>query len=319
MINKLKKGDKMNKDFKDVRILDNFYQSSSFIPMPLTLIGTLNCDGSKTSFGAYSLVFPYYVAGKDFYAMILECRNSSNTAKSLLKYGKCTINFMPYSKKNFTEHVNMGFPGDTPEEKVKNLMRFTPVDSLSKEENPNELYPKILDEALQVFECTWVRELDNAQDDKVEEEYNGPYHNFNGITSRFGAHFILKIDHILLKEKYYNSIAQGVTKSNFCPLPTNWGYRDSKNFWCSDYKKAEYVGIPDREVDISSIRYAADRLQADVKFSDDALKMLVKVPRPFLKLVLNGCVKWALENNCKLITEEEMKIINDKRSSEKKK
>ena len=32
----------MNKDFKDVRIMDNFYQSSSFFPMPLTLIGTLN-------------------------------------------------------------------------------------------------------------------------------------------------------------------------------------------------------------------------------------------------------------------------------------
>lgn len=28
----------MNKDFKDVRIMDNFYQSSSFFPMPLTLM-----------------------------------------------------------------------------------------------------------------------------------------------------------------------------------------------------------------------------------------------------------------------------------------
>ena len=57
----------------------------------------------------------------------------------------------------------------------------------------------------------------------------------------------------------------------------------------------------------------------EVKFSDDALKMLVKVPRPFLKLVLTGCVNWAKENNCTLITEKEMQIINDKRSKEKKK
>lgn len=37
-----------------------------------------------TSFGAYSLVFPYYIAGKDHYAMILECRNTSNAAKGVL-------------------------------------------------------------------------------------------------------------------------------------------------------------------------------------------------------------------------------------------
>ena len=78
-------------------------------------------------------------------------------------------------------------------------------------------------------------------------------------------------------------------------------------------------GIPDREVDITSVRYAADRIDDKVKFSDDALKMLVKVPRPFLRLVLKGCVDWAKENNCLLITEKEMKIINDKRAKEKKK
>ena len=308
----------MDKEFKDIRVMDNFYQSSLFFPMPLTLIGTLAEDGKTTSFGAYSLVFPYYIAGKDCYAMLLECRNSSNTAKGILRHGKCTINFLPFTKKGFEEHVQMGFPGDTPEEKAKALKLFTPIDSLSSEET-SDICPKILKEAVQIIECSWVRELDGAENDCVMEEYNGPYHNFNGITSKFGAHFILKIDHILLKDEYYNSIVNGVTKKNFCPLPTNWGYRDSKNFWCSDFEKPIAVGIPNREVDLSSVRYAADRLNTDVKFTDDALKMLVKVPRPFLKLVLQGCVNWANENNCKLITEVEMKEINDKRSKEKKK
>ena len=128
----------MNNKFKDIRITDNFYQSSSFFPMPLTLIGTLNEDGSLTSYGAYSLIFPYYIAGKGFYAMVLECRNTSNTAKGLLRHGKCTINFLPYSKKNFAQHVDCGFPGDTPEEKMKNF-RFTPVDGLSQEEHPRAI------------------------------------------------------------------------------------------------------------------------------------------------------------------------------------
>ena len=315
----MERGIIMSSNFKDIRVMDNFYQSSSFFPMPLTLIGTLNEDQSLTSFGAYSLIFPYYIAGKDYYAMVLECRNTSNTAKGLLRHGKCTINFLPYSDKVFKKHVDMGFPGDTPEEKSANLKGLTLVDSASQKENPEVKYPQIIEEAYQVFECSWVKELDGAETDKVEEEYNGPYHNFNGITSKFGAHFILKIDHILLKEEYYNTIINGVKGSNFCPLPINWGYRDSKNFWCSPFKKPHAVGIPNREIDISSVRYAAERLDTDVKFSDDALKMLVKVPRPFLKLVLQGCVKWADENGCKLITEKEMQIINDKRSKEKKK
>lgn len=308
----------MDKSFKDIRIVDNFYQSSSFFPMPLCLIGTLDEEGKLTSFGAYSLCFPYYIAGKGYYAMILECRNTSNTCKGILRHGKCTINFLSFSKKNFAEHVRLGFPGDTPEEKMKDF-KFNVEDGMSKELDPNGNYPKIIKEANQIFECTWVKELDNAQDDKVQEEYNEPYHNFNGITSKFGAHFILKIDHILLKEKYYNAIVNGVTKNNFCPLPTNWEYRDSKYFWCSNYKKPIPVGIPDKEVDLTSVKYAANRLNTDVKFTDEALKMLVKVPRPFLKLVLQGCVDWANRNNCKLITEKEMKIINDKRSKEKQK
>ena len=308
----------MPSDFQDIIIKDNFYQSSSFIPMPLTLIGTLNEDGTLTSFGSYSLIFPYYIAGKKYYAMLLECRNTSNTAKGILRHKKCTINFIPYSKKNFQQCVDNGFPGDTPEEKMKDFI-FTPIDGKSKEDDPKGNYPKILDEAIQVFECTWMDELDNAQNDKVLEEYEGPYHDFNGITSKYGAHFILRVDHILLKPKYRDAIVEGATKRNFAPLPTNWGYRDSKDFWCSPFHKPDALDIPNRQIDISSLRYAATRLNTDVTFTDDALLTIVKVPRPFLKLVLQGCVKWADENGVKVITEKEMKIISDKRSAEKKK
>lgn len=307
----------MAKDFKSMRPMDNFYQSSSFFPMPLCLIGTLDEKGEKTSFGAYSLVFPYYIAGKDHYTMILECRNNSNTAKGLFRHGKCTINFLPYKKKFFEQHVKCGFPGDTPEEKMKDFM-FHTEDSMSQDENPKEKYPQIISEALQVFECTWWDELDNAKGTKVEEEYLPPYHNFNGVTSKFGAHFILKIDKILMKPKYYDAMVHGITRQNFMPLPTNWGYRDSRYFWCSDFHKADNVGIPERSVDLASIKYAVDRLDdQSVKFTDEALQMLVKVPRIFMKAALQGCVDKAKENGWTLITPVEMKIINDKRSKEK--
>lgn len=47
--------------FRDLRIVDNFYQTSSYIPMPTVLVSTVAEDGS-TSVGAYSLCFPYYIA-----------------------------------------------------------------------------------------------------------------------------------------------------------------------------------------------------------------------------------------------------------------
>lgn len=309
---------KKNNEFKDMRIVDNFYQTSSFFPMPTIEISTIDENGF-TNVGSYSLCFPYYIAGKDYYAMILECRNSSNTCKNILKTGKCALNFLPDDHKYFKEAVRLGFPGDTPEEKMKDCI-YTMIDGKRAKENPKEQYPKIIEEAFQVFECTWVKELDGAENDTVQEEYKGPYHNFNGITSEFGAHFILKIDNILMKEKYYNTIINGVKASEFPKVPVDYGYRDSKDFWYTPFKKPKKCPIPkDKGVGLDSVKYAASRMDPDVKFTDEACEMLIKVPRPFLKLVLKGCVDWAKENNVSLITEKEMQIINDKRSKEKNK
>ena len=70
--------------FENLRIVDNFYQTSLYYPMPTVVISTLAEDGS-TSLGPYSLIAPYYVAGKSYYAMLLNCRNSSNTAQHILR------------------------------------------------------------------------------------------------------------------------------------------------------------------------------------------------------------------------------------------
>ncbi|MCK9526924.1 MAG: hypothetical protein M0R49_13485, partial [Limnochordia bacterium] len=150
--------------FKDLRIVDNFYQTSAFFPMPTVLVGTL-ADDLTTSLGPYSLVQPYYVAGKDYYAMLLCCRNSSNTAQHLLARDKCTLNFIPDDKKMFKETVRLGWPGDTPEEKMKEC-KFTLEDGLMAQEHPDDVFPKVVAESFQVFECTWMSALDGASADK---------------------------------------------------------------------------------------------------------------------------------------------------------
>jgi flavin reductase (DIM6/NTAB) family NADH-FMN oxidoreductase RutF len=305
--------------FKNLRIVDNFYQTSLFFPMPTVIISTL-CEDGTTNLGPYSLVQPYYVAGKDYYAMLLCCRNSSNTAQNILRNGKCALNFITDEKKNFKEAVKLSWPGDKPSEKMPKC-KFKLETSLIQEENPNDIRPQVLTDAIEVIECTWVRELDGADKDLPGElnGYEGPYHDFNGITSKFGAHFILKVDKILMKEKYSNAIINGVKASDFPNLPVDYGYRDSKNFWYHKkrHMKAELLQV--RKASIESVRYAANRADDKVKFTDDALETVLGVPRVFLPLVLKGCVAWAKENNVELITAEHMKIINDKRSAEKAK
>ena len=207
--------------------------------MPTTEIGTLNENG-ETNIDSYSLCFPYYIAGKEYYAMVLCCRNSSNTARNILRTGKCSINFTPY-------------------------------------------------------------------------------HQFNGITSQHGAHFILKIDNILMKPQYCDAIINGVSSRNFPNVPVDYGYRDNKNFWYSKFKRPVAEPIPaSKGISLDTVKYAASRLDPEVKFTDEACAKLVKVPRVFLNTVLKGCVAWAKENNVKLITEKEMEIIQDKRNKEKK-
>ena len=308
--------------FKNLRPVDNFYQTSLFFPMPVVLIGTLTEEG-KTTFGPYSLLAPYYIAGKDYYAMLLECRNSSNTAQNLIRSKKCSINFLPDDRKYFKQEVRMGWPGDKPEEKMKDFpLAMEP--GQRQEEDPEGQYPMVLTDAFQVIECTWMDSLDGADADGPLPEGQDHYemekfHDFNGITSPYGAHFILRIDKILMKERYYNTIVNGVTAGGFPRVPVDYGYRDSKNFWYTKHRRPIAELLPVRNTTVESVRYAAKRLQTDVTFTDDALAMLVNVPRVFLPTVLKGCVKWAEENGVSVITEKEMQIINDKRSKEKKK
>ena len=255
--------------FENLRIVDNFYQTSLFFPMPTVVISTL-CEDGTTNLGPYSLVQPYYVAGKDYYAMLLCCRNSSNTAQNILRTGKCALNFIDDKPSTFKEAVKLSWPGDKPSEKMPKC-NFKLEKSLLEEETGEER-PQVLTDAIEVIECTWMRELDGADKDQPGElnGYEGPYHDFNGITSKFGAHFILRVDKILMKKKYRDAIINGVKAKDFPALPVDYGYRDSKNFWFHRKTRMRAELLQMRQASLESVRYAADRADDTVKFTDEA-------------------------------------------------
>lgn len=307
----------MKTKLEDLRIVNNFYQTSAFFPMPIVLCGTL-AENGQTNLGTYSLVFPYYIAEKEYFAFILMSRNSSNTVKNIMRTGKVTLNFVSDKKKYVKESIRLGFPGVTTEEKMKDCI-FTLTEGLMSEENPKEQFPKVVEESFQSFECSWVKELDNKYNKEVKKRYTKPFNDFNGITSKHGSHFILRIDKVLMKAKYKKQIIEGIDAWDFPKVPVDYGYRDNKNFWISKYKEPYKEKIQSKSVKVETVVYAADRIDPAIKFTKEACATLVKVPRIFLNTALKGCVKWAKENKVTLVTKEHMEIIRNKRNNEKKK
>ena len=304
-------------NFKEVKVVDNFYQNSLFFPMPTVAISTLAEDGS-TTIGAYSLVFPYYIAGKDYYAMILECRNSSNTAQNILRTGKCALNFINDKKTTFKELVRLGFPGKTPKEKMENC-KFELIKGEAEGERP-----LILKDAIQVIECTWDDALEDgykAKDHIGElEGVEGPYNNFNGITSKFGCHFILKIDKILMIEKFANNLKEGLKKNSFPKIPVDYGYHDSKNFWYIPFggflPRYEPIAASNNG-SVETVMYCAERLDTKVKFTKEACELYTKIPRPFMKAALTQIAEIAEANNIEVIDKEAALKIAEIRKKQK--
>lgn len=288
-----------NNDFENIKILDNFYQTSSFFPMPVVLIGTV-AESGQTNLGPYSLCFPFRIAGQGRYAMKLNARMDSNTAMNIVRTGVCTINFIEDDKKYMENCVLLGFPGDTTEEKMaKSKFTLLPSSRTEEERVDGVQYPEIVDEAVQVFECSldpekgyWI--------DKVTTE----------------CHMILRIDKIILKKKWKQALLDG---KGFPKLPIDYGYRNNTNFWFTKHSKPYNLPIPETKgVELSTVRYAADRCDPDIKWTDEACAKIVKVPRIFLSRVVQQITDSAKKEGLTEVTPEFMDRIRDKRADEKK-
>ncbi|MHA1340232.1 MAG: PCP reductase family protein [Promethearchaeota archaeon] len=293
----------MSEYFENIRILDNFYQTSSFYPMPVVFISTLNENG-ETNLGPYSLCFPFIISGENQRAMLLISRESSNTSKNIQREKVCAINFIEFDKKQLKNAVELGFPGETTQEKMKNSI-FTLIPSFrsENEKEKGKKYPKVIAEAFQIFECTWQTEFPLF---------------FYGNEQE--AHFVLKIDKILMKKKYKDTLIEGKGGKFFPKMPIDFGFRNNAEFYFAKHSKPYSEPIPEsKKVDISSIKYATTRIDPDYVWEDEACEKLTKVPRIFLKTVIKACIEEAEKRGIKKITPEFLDEIRDKRAAEKKK
>jgi flavin reductase (DIM6/NTAB) family NADH-FMN oxidoreductase RutF len=291
--------DWMSREFVDIRILDNFYQTSSFFPMPVVLVSTLSASGA-TNLGPYSLCFPYIVVpGGKNHAMLLIARSDSNTAQNITRSKVCALNFIPDKKKYMKNCVMLGYPGETTEEKMKNSM-FTLQPSTRGGPLPEGLskFPDIVGEAFQVFECTW--------DDRF---------SLHPVPSSGSYHLVLMIDKIVMEKKWRDCLLKG---KGFPRVPIDYGYRDNIQFWFTKHSKPYALPVPrSKEASVEAVKYACDRFDTDIKWEREACAKIVKVPNIFLKRVIKGVVEAARAEGISVITPEFMNKVQDKRSSEK--
>lgn len=284
----------MEEEFVDVQILDNFYQVSGFFPMPVVLISTL-AETGQTNLAPYSLCFPYLIIGR--HAMLLITRETSNTAQNIKRTGLCAINFIPDTKKYMRNCVMLGYPGETTEEKMRNNV-FKLRTSMRATSDPGIKYPEIVEEAEQVFECTWLQDYPLKPCGENQE-----------------CHFVLEIDKIVMKKKWKECLSRG---KGFPRLPIGYGYRDNLRFWFSRHNRPYAVSIPkEKGVSVEDVMYAAGRIDPNIKWQEAACAKMVKVPRIFLNQALKTCVKAAKADGMIEITPELVDRLRDKISGKK--
>jgi len=279
-------------NFVDIEVLDNFYQTSSFYPMPVVLCTTLSESG-LTNIGAYSLCFPFGIS-KDHYMMLIS-RSTSNTAENIRKRKTIALNFIPYDKAYLKNAVELGYPGETTEKKLEESI-FTLIPSTREENGGSEAqrFPDIIKESVQVFECT--------VDESEIFKYDGP---------EIEAHFLLRIDKIIMQERYAEYLRDG---EGFPTLPVDFGFRDSKQFWFSKHSHPYAEPIPlSKGVNIDAVQYQVERMEGSVKWDPDAYKKLVKVPRIFLKMIISKVNETAEKEGVSVVTPEFLDKVNEKR------
>jgi len=280
--------------FVQVPVTGNFYQSASFFPMPFACVGTVAPDG-RTSIGPYSLAFPFDLIERP--SVMLVARASSNTVAHIERTGVAALNFIEFDREWLEAVVRLGYPGQTPEEKMAESP-FELERSPTAQHASNPDFPLLMKDAFQVWEC----ELDGTFDYRPARETSE-----DGIE-RF---LCLRVKNILLRE---NFAARLEDESDFPHMPISYGFRHKtgkRRFFFAEHKAPFAVDTPtDIGPPSQTIFYEANRIDPEVQFTQDACEPLTSIPKPFLRMALKGIVASARRDGVSLIDRAYIDKVN---------
>jgi len=273
---------------------DNFYQSVSFFPMTFACITTINERGT-TSIGPHSLIFPFDIS--EAHSMMLISRASSNTATNLRRVGKCALNFIEFNKDWLKAVVDLGYPGQTPEEKMKDV----PFE-LMKTHNPkfsdDPDFPLLMKDAFQILECVVYGTFKY----EPKREAAAP------LVESF---FSLKIESVLMKESFKKKLDN---REEFPDMPISYGFRGGNEFWFTRHSAPFNFPVPrDRGPDHASILYMANTLDPAVRLTEEACKALTSVPKAFIEVVLEGIIDEAKKQGVSMVDQNFIEAVEKAR------
>ena len=273
---------------------DNWYQRCSFLGSTFALITTVDEHG-ETNIGPYQLSFPFEVnTGRSW--MVIS-RKTSNTATNVRRTLKCALNFIEYDASQIETILKFGYPGQTTAQKMA-YNCFELIESPTPGRESNAIYPKILADAFQVYECTL--DIDRINENPI-------------LRDSHSAHLLLNIDNILVKEhwmKYVDGSGDAMPR-----IPMTYGFRGGNNFWFGETQTAYKLPIPDMGANHELVHYEANRLDDEVRFTMEACKQLKGVPNAFVQNVLRGIVKQAKARGVTQVDEAFMIELNKERAA----
>jgi flavin reductase (DIM6/NTAB) family NADH-FMN oxidoreductase RutF len=256
------------------KVTGNFYQSASFFPMPFAVVATVD-DHGHTSIAPYSLAFPFDLIERP--SVMLIARGSSNTVSHLQARGKATLNFIEYDEDWLEAIVRLGYPGQTPDEKMSRSP-FELEASPTPERAADPDFPDLLKDAFQVWEC----ELDGSFD------YSPLRRESPENAERF---LCLRVENILLRESFNRMLEK---ENDFPSMPISYGFRHQtgeRRFFFCEHNPPFAVPVPtDIGPPFQTIYYEANRIDPEVHFLEEACMQLTQIPKPFLKLALRGII-----------------------------
>jgi hypothetical protein len=167
-----------------------------------------------------------------------------------------------------------------------------------REQAPPGERPDIVGEAAQVMECTWDRDID------IDGQLGS-----SGDSA--AAHFVLRIDRLLMRPNYIEGIEDG---SVFPHFPIFYGFRANGEFWFAEHGPPAAVAVPKvAGQELQSVVYLANRIDSKIRFTDDACEKLTGIPRPFLKDALHAIVDAARIGGIEMIDSAALEQINAQR------
>ena len=224
-------------------------------------------------------------------------RNTSNTATNVYRTLKCALNFIEYDADKIETILKFGYPGQSTAAKMA-YNTFELIDSPTPGRESNAIYPKILAEAFQVYECTL--DIDRINENPI-------------LRDSPSAHLLLNIDNILVKERWLK-LVDG-SGEEMPRIPMTYGFRGGATFWFGEVQPAYKLPIPDLGAKHEVVHYEANRMDDEVRFTMDACKQLTGIPNAFLQNVLGGIVKQAKARGVTNVDEAFVIALNEERDS----